>query len=257
MPRTYNYRGRPRYLGYPLIKARAERSRRANYRRNKQASFNTVRRAKTRIPLPLGGFPNSLMVRLKYVQTFSLNPAAGAIAVQNFRANSLYDPDSTGVGHQPSNYDRLTAIYDRYTVVGAKIKVYPVFLTTGSINCGTLVVHCSENGTDLTVAHAAGGIANCLEQPKIARSAKHIGVINSGMPHVWTKTFSAKKFFGVKNFIGKEPYSADNAANPVEQAFFEVAIMSQDDSVDPDTIKLRAEIEYIAVMTEPNLTDNS
>lgn len=33
-----------------------------------------------------------------------------------FRLNSLYDPDVTGTGHQPYQYDQLTAIYQSYIV---------------------------------------------------------------------------------------------------------------------------------------------
>lgn len=33
-----------------------------------------------------------------------------------FRLNSLYDPDVTGTGHQPYQYDTLTAIYQSYIV---------------------------------------------------------------------------------------------------------------------------------------------
>lgn len=216
------------------------------------------RTKKFKVHLPLGGFPNRLMVRLKYVENIPLSPGVGGIAHQSFRANSLFDPNFTGIGHQPSNYDRLTAIYDRYTVVSSKINC---FIYSGNNNVvlpGLLALHTSEDGTDLTTAHASGGIENVIEQPRTSRSIKHLGdMTTAGRNVLMSQTFSAKKFFGTKSIVGESPYSADIATNPSEGAFFEVAYMSIDDSNDPGAIGVRCEIEYIAVMTEPKISDAS
>lgn len=215
------------------------------------------RRRKIRRPLPIGGFPRSLKVKLRYVQTFTLNPVAGGIAVQAFRANSLYDPDQTGVGHQPSNYDRLTDIYDRYTVLGSKCTVKPVQASTTGYQPGTLVLHLSENGGDLAIAHG-NGVDNVLEQPRLVQNYMEIGNMNNiQYPQNISLKFSAKKFFGIRSVVGKSPYTADTLANPTEGAFYEVAFMSPDDSNDPGAITLRVTIDYIAVMTEPKLADAS
>jgi hypothetical protein len=68
------------------------------------------------------GFPDRLRITLKYTQDFQMvgssNPAA-----QVFRMNSLFDPDKTGVGHQPSYFDALQSIYSRYCVMGAQARL--------------------------------------------------------------------------------------------------------------------------------------
>lgn len=71
-------------------------ARRERFRRRQNAMFRRMPR--TRIMLPVGGFPSKLMVKLRYCQTFTLNAGIGSYAVQEFRANSLYDPDFTGGG---------------------------------------------------------------------------------------------------------------------------------------------------------------
>ena len=39
------------------------------------------------------------------------------------RLNSLFDPNLSGLGHQPRGFDQLMAVYEKYTVVAAKITV--------------------------------------------------------------------------------------------------------------------------------------
>lgn len=227
------------------------------YHRRKRTAMRVRSKARPKVYLPIGGFPARLMVKLRYCQTFALNPGAGTLVQQNFRANSLFDPDSTGVGHQPSNYDRLTELYDRYTVVSSKIKICDVGVTTSGISNGLLAIMLSEAGTDLATAHGAGGVDNVCEQPRLKRALKNFSSHQNSGPNSWSLTFSAKKFFGVGKIVGEEPYTADVAANPAEQAFFEVGYMSPNDSLDPGTKTFRAEIEYIAVMTEPKVADAS
>lgn len=61
-----------------------------------------------------------MRTKLTYFQRTSLNPGVGGIAADAvFRLNSLYDPDLTGVGHQPAGFDQIMALYKYYAVVGA------------------------------------------------------------------------------------------------------------------------------------------
>lgn len=68
------------------------------------------------------GFPNSIITKLRYGSLIQLNSTTiTPLARHLFRCNSCFDPDFTGVGHQPLYYDSYTAIYDQYVVIGAKI----------------------------------------------------------------------------------------------------------------------------------------
>lgn len=41
---------------------------------------------------------------------------------QVYRLNSLFDPDETGVGHQPYGYDQITPLYRNYKVNAVRVK---------------------------------------------------------------------------------------------------------------------------------------
>jgi len=74
------------------------------------------------------GFPDTLSTKLKYADFYNLTSASGLVSNQVMQLNSLFDPDFSGVGHQPMFFDQLcgavgSAPYSRYRVAGATIKV--------------------------------------------------------------------------------------------------------------------------------------
>lgn len=69
-------------------------------------------------------FARSMFVRLNYADSFGQNaPATNVYGITTWNLNSLFDPDATGAGHQPQQYDQLTAIYRRYHVYGCKVDI--------------------------------------------------------------------------------------------------------------------------------------
>ncbi len=56
--------------------------------------------------------------RLTYAQTVTLTTGTLGVmgAAQQFSLNSLFDPDTTGVGHQPYGFDQFKAFYGYYRV---------------------------------------------------------------------------------------------------------------------------------------------
>ena len=69
-----------------------------------------------RSPVPL-----KMAATLLYSDQITLNPAAGTVSKHVFSANGLFDPNITGVGHQPRGFDQYMALYNHYTVIGARI----------------------------------------------------------------------------------------------------------------------------------------
>ena len=74
------------------------------------------------------GFPDRMVTKLRYVDNFNLTGAAGVVGANVFRFNSCFDPDLSGVGHQPMYFDQFcgaagTGPYGRYRVISAKATV--------------------------------------------------------------------------------------------------------------------------------------
>lgn len=81
-------------------------------------------------------YEDEVIVKLPYADVVadirSYEP--GVSALYQYKANSIYDPDLTGSGHQPLGRDTWAAIYDYYKVLETRftIKIIDLHATTNS-----------------------------------------------------------------------------------------------------------------------------
>lgn len=75
------------------------------------------------IPRGLSGFAREQIRTLHYTDNFSILNTAGGLSEYSFRANSLYDPNYSGTGHQPFGFDQIAAFYNHYDVLSSTIKI--------------------------------------------------------------------------------------------------------------------------------------
>lgn len=164
------------------------------------------------------GFPDRFKIRLKYSETVSFSGSAAPSAVV-FAVNSLFDPNFSGSGHQPSYYDALTAVYGRYLVTGVEATVSITNQTSGmSINA--VVVLSDQNNSTQTVEQ--------LSESKFAKTrmigqsgAVNVGKIN--IPHV-----KMSKIMGSKYLEGDDNMYAVVSATPADIAFMSVKLAATD-----------------------------
>lgn len=64
--------------------------------------------------------PQRFITKLKYSEFVSSN-ANGNFA---FNLNSIYDPNRTGIGHQPYGFDQLATLYNRYRVISCGYRIH-------------------------------------------------------------------------------------------------------------------------------------
>lgn len=62
-------------------------------------------------------FPARLVTKLKYSEVVHVAiVGAAGLTDYSFNLNGLYDPNSSGTGHQPYGFDEASALYSRYRV---------------------------------------------------------------------------------------------------------------------------------------------
>jgi len=100
------------------------------------------------VELRMPVFPARIKKLLRYSTSSALSAVSGVVQTYVFRANSLFDPDATGTGHQPMGFDQLMTWYNHYCVVAAKITVT---FKAESGETGTVCIRQDASSTPLSV----------------------------------------------------------------------------------------------------------
>lgn len=173
---------------------------------------------------------------LKYMDApLALNPGlAGAAASYVYCLNGLYDPNVTGVGHQPAGFDEYMTLYEEYVVLGCTITVrfintdgtYPARVGISYSNESTTDTDCRvyvENGcTTWNVVNTAGSGSNII-------TLKHeIDV---------SKTSN-------QDIVNEENFAGNATQNPTEGRFFIMWVAPVDITVDMGPVYATAELTF-------------
>jgi len=95
------------------------------------------------------GFPDRLTTNLVYTESIVLTPSAGSTCpFVVYKATSGYDPNNAIGGGQPTYFDQIATIYDRYVVNGCKMTAMFSLPSTEAANIGPYI--CGINQSDLT-----------------------------------------------------------------------------------------------------------
>lgn len=221
-------------------------------RRGTQRNRSSKRKQQQASPsrsLPLAGFGNSKMVRLRYAEQFTLNPSASGIASYVFAANGMYDPNITSTGHQPSGFDQNMAFFDHYSVLESTIMCKYANATGGNEVPAFYDIFLTDTGT---VGTSLLNVTDYLENRFATGQALQIGTERGyfDAPRAISKRFVAKNFFRGYAGPSESKFQGSALSNPTEGAFFEIVLSSVGGN-DPPAMNMVCIIEYIAILSEP------
>lgn len=179
-------------------------------------------------------FPVRKRVRLTYATSFNVTGTTGAAGAQVFSVNGLFDPDITGVGHQPMGFDQMMLYYEHYIGIRTKLSVWAVNLNTTlpanvgiSINASvtpvTVATTLVESGNMewLTLSVAGGGNSS-----KKLSSSVDVG-----------------HFEGIDDVTDMSDLRGDTSSNPTEQVYFHVVAWDPSGGTVSPTFTATLEIE--------------
>lgn len=204
------------------------------------------------------GYPKSRRVKLKYVEEIVVG-ANNVMSSYIFRANSVFDPNYTGTGHQPMLYDQWTTIYSHYTVLGSTISVTPAPPGTSDTVPCYFGWNLSTTANDVTTEFKT--VNGLLESPYstppliYGKGTSNTGTGLRSLPAVVCR-FDAAKYFGVKNARDGSAYSANTSTNPVQEAFFRMYAAPISDNFHSASYFL-VEIVYDVLFKDPRIVGGS
>lgn len=167
-------------------------------------------------------FPAMKLYHLRYAQQNVMSAGLSGIYGSNqaFNLNSVYDPDSTGVGHQPYGFDALALAYHKYKVVGATVRLDYTDPTQDGLCVGTLITNPTNSTTNLT-----GQNTDAFREKQNSTMTP----VNDSGSQVKTKIFklSMAKLANLSKLQFKadvDDYNALVTANPLHQIQLKVAV---------------------------------
>lgn len=190
----------------------------------------------------LGGFADTSVARLRYVDHVVLDSAVNTIVHHNFRAASVYDPDQTGGGHQPMNYDIWEQNYNYYVVLSSRIRIKMLSIAVTDLIPGYFGILLSS---DVDQVDSFSSILSLLESRGITYKS-YGSFVESVTPkgmHL-TKNYSAKKFNHYKDIEDVSDLVAATGANPLQNPYF-IVWTSSINGNNPGAVTFQVQIDYM------------
>lgn len=249
MPRRFRPSLRRTVRQSTATRRKTSRRRRVRVARSRKRFYRIYRN-------PLSGIKQ--LAVLNYVTDITLNPTpellagGGAIPsngnIWQFRANSLYDPDMTGIGHQPMFFDNWMSVYWRYRVNYAQITV-------------TVINHAvnTQSSTGVAIPNYSYKLfilRDCTGSTTEYPSAMNEMIEEGGKDIRWRFVAPQLNGFLPKLFHSVSPHQIANrafkddqlagtvTANPEQPCYFYVGITSADGVTDPPSVSLNVRIKF-------------
>lgn len=220
-------------------------------RRYKKRTYRKKRYPKKKNPgkLSVGRFlgvpTQTALVKMRYNQAVSINPAIASAESWVFSVNNIYDPDNSGVGHQPIMRDFWYQLYDAGVVLYSNIKVTIENRSTSAAIRG--FVRLSPNSTkEPTPEHnIESGLTRHKTIPCVG-SGRNLGTIKH--------SFNAKKMYGS---VDRSELRCGQSSGPSDSAFFIVGLEPLDHTTDLPACYANVIIDYYVLMSSPRLVAQS
>lgn len=188
------------------------------------------------------------IVKMNYVDTVSIDPGVAAITSHVFRANSIFDPDFTGIGHQPFTHDTFQTLYRDYRVTHCRMKVTPLSNDGANVVPGLWGVY---SDADTTLTYPSG--TSVIEDPRnnnkwglTSMSANRAGDQYTGP---LTLTFNASEL-GPEGQFNVVPFGANPGSTSAYSKYFQLWTSSISGN-DPLSSDFLIELDYTVELTNP------
>lgn len=177
------------------------------------------------------GFPDSEIATLRYSEEVGITGAT--YGQYTFRGNSAFDPNETGVGHQPSYFDQYAAVYSKYKVISSTCRV-----TASNYNSSASAVVVLSPSSDI-VTITSYSIA--MEQPYSKRTEYMPVSTRMGCQASVRKRMTTRRILGLSpSQFASEDYSALTGASPSSIWYWNVSAFD----ISEVSVRLIVDIDY-------------
>jgi len=173
-----------------------------------------------------GGFPDRSRVRLKYVEKVLIGNIGQS---QVWSGNGLFDPNVTGTGSQPYNFDDWAVQYNRYRCYGSTLKTWCVgFSATYPTTQFSFMIGPRHTTTSVISTQAVLNDAWAAPYMTI-RSESQLNAGYTPLNNSCKKSMTTAKFLGLSQTEQmSDQYQALTTSQPAHQWYWHTSILAAD-----------------------------
>lgn len=228
------------------------RRRRPTYRKKRTLTRRKVRgRRRTAFTINNNiGIAATRYVKLTYNTTINLQNGAGTHAAHFFKCNSIFDPDDTGLGHQPLGHDQWAELYKKYLVTSCSMKAHFFREGTGAepIMCGFFLDKNASFDSYLDTK---------LEQVRNAPSCAKTLLTNSREKVTIWRKYSPRTFFDKIDATDDHQMAGVMNGNPTLPAYAGVWTQTFDGTAATSQVKCTVTLYYTVKLMDPVMLTQS
>lgn len=192
----------------------------------------------TNVNKSLQPFPSRYICKLKYATALNGvgGPPGAGYGNYQFQVNSLWDPDSTGIGHQPYGMDQLTLLYNRYRVISCRYVVNGTVANAGTEVNSVMGVLPANEGVTVT-----GGIAEFQENPRAKYITQYVGSERTLSGNIYIPALVGRT---KSQYMADDRYQATMTTSPAELAVMNLFFGNLDGTLATATADLNVTLEF-------------
>jgi len=177
-------------------------------------------------------FPRTMRAVLRYSETVNLDATALTPSHYIFRAGSIFDPNYTGVGHQPYGHDTYQSIFNHYRVVKSVCKI----------------TSASPGANNIMGVTLADDVSVSLDYDTLreVKPTKFIPLSGDRAPHTLVMEYNSAQAFPGQG----QGTTALFGNNPAEEMYFDVWSQGNLTTNNPDALAVCVCIEYYVEFSE-------
>lgn len=175
--------------------------------------------------------PQRYITKMKYSEQFSTD----ANGNYQFNLNSIWDPNRSGVGHQPYGFDTLATLYNRYRVISCGWRIQPIVVSGNTNNIQLAAFPANESNTTIL------SMAEMRENPRVKYVTQTSG---GGAVTLAGKTYIPSLVGRTKaQYMADDRYQAAVSTSPAELAILNL-LSSANGSDSPNQATFQILLEY-------------
>jgi len=185
------------------------------------------RQPTTLVNRALHPIPARFITKMKYSSVITTDLTNGMYYIN---LNSIYDPDRTGIGHQPYAFDTLASLYNRYRVISCGYRLNVAGNSSTALQLGIL----PANETLVPL-----NFSELRENPRakyIQQNPGAAAVVLSGKTYIPSLVGRTKS-----QYMADDRYQATTGANPSELAILNIMGSTTGDAIASTSVQVLLE----------------